>query len=116
VHESIIGNTLMNAFLFNTWFILICALPTTQFCVYAFPYYSADSQASVMFGTQIRYMKWFRYFYTNNVFIIAMIIIAVISALVFTICPTNKADEIENKLKTLATTTSTSLKDIDDLR
>ena len=49
-----IGNTLMNAFLFNTWIILLCSVPAVQFCVQAFPIYTGDTQASVMFGTQVR--------------------------------------------------------------
>lgn len=48
-----IGNTLMNAFLFNTWIILLCSVPAVQFCVQAFPIYTGDTQASVMFGTQV---------------------------------------------------------------
>lgn len=115
VYPMELGNTLMNAFLFNTWFILMGSLPTTQFCVYAFPYYSLNTQASIMFGTQIRFMKFFKYFYTNNAFIIALIIVAFLSLLVFLIRPNSKADAIEEKLKKLATTTSTSINDIHDL-
>jgi LMBR1 domain-containing protein 1 len=49
-----VGNTLMNAFLFNTWIILLTSIPAVQFCVEAFPIYTSDTQASVMFGTQVR--------------------------------------------------------------
>lgn len=48
-----IGNTLMNAFLFNTWIILLTAVPAVQFCVDSFPIYTSDTQASVMFGSQV---------------------------------------------------------------
>jgi hypothetical protein len=53
-----VGNTLMNAFLFNTWIIVLCSVPAVQFCVQAFPIYTADTQASVMFGSQVRQQNY----------------------------------------------------------
>lgn len=112
-----VGNTLMNAFLFNTWIILLTSVPAVQFCITAFPIYAKNTQADVMFGTQIQYLDFFRYFFMNNVFIIAMLVICGITILILTVCPTNKAEQIEATLDRIAknTNTSTSLQDaLDD--
>lgn len=107
----------MNAFLFNTWIILLCSVPAVQFCVQAFPVYTSDTQASVMFGTQIKYLTFFRYFFLNNVFIIALLCFSGFTTLILCVCPINKADEVEATLDRIAknSTTKTGLKDaLDD--
>lgn len=108
-----IGNTLMNAFLFNTWIILLTSVPAVQFCVQAFPVYTSGTEASIMFGTQIRYLTFFRYFFLNNVFIIAMLCLSGLTVLFLMICPRNRADEVENTLDRIAknSNTKTGLKD-----
>jgi len=108
-----IGNTLMNAFLFNTWIILLCAVPAVQFCVTAFPIYTSNTQASIMFGTQVRYLDFFRYFFLNNVFVIALVVMALLTCLVLVVCPKNQADEVEKTLDRIAknSNTKTGLKD-----
>lgn len=102
-----IGNTLMNAFLFNTWIILLTAVPAVQFCVEAFPIYTSDTQASIMFGTQIKYLEFFRYFFLNNVFIIALLCISALTVLFLIICPRNKADDVERTLDRIAKSSNT---------
>jgi len=108
-----IGNTLMNAFLFNTWIIVLCSVPAVQFCVQAFPIYTSGTQASVMFGSQVRYLDFFRYFFLNNVFIIALLVFFCLTCLMLVICPKNQADEVEKTLDRIAknSNTKTGLKD-----
>ena len=103
-----IGNTLMNAFLFNTWIIVLCSVPAVQFCVQAFPIYTSNTQASIMFGTQVRYLDFFRYFFLNNVFIIALIVMALLTCLMLVVCPKNQADEVEKTLDRIAKSSSTT--------
>jgi LMBR1 domain-containing protein 1 len=106
-----VGNTMMNAFLFNTFFILLCAVPCVQFCIDAFPVYAAYTQANVMFGNQIQYLTFFSYFYTNNVFVIATLIISGLTIIVMLAFPKNKAASVEAQLDALAKSTNTSLHD-----
>jgi C4-dicarboxylate transporter len=107
----------MNAFLMNTLIILLCSLPAVQFCVTAFPIYAKDTQANVMFGNQIRYLEFFRYFFDHNVFIILMLCISALTILFLFLFPNNKAAGIEAQLDRLAKSTNTSLKDYaDDLK
>ena len=98
----------MNAFLFNTWIILLCSVPAVQFCVDAFPIYTSDTQASIMFGAQIKYLDFFRYFFMNNVFIIALLCVSGLTTLVLCVCPTNKSDEVEATLDRIAKNSNTS--------
>jgi LMBR1 domain-containing protein 1 len=39
-----VGKTKMSAFLANSWVILLCSVPTVQFCVDAFPLYARETQ------------------------------------------------------------------------
>lgn len=93
-----IGNTLMNAFLFNTWLIMICSVSVVMFCVRAFPVYTRLTQIDLLFGSQIQHLQFFRYFWTNNVFIWALIAIAFITLVYLIIRPRNRAKEIEARL------------------
>lgn len=109
IYPMEVGNTLMNAFLANTWIMMLCAIPATQFCVTAFPYYTRNTTATVMFGNQIQYLKFFIYFFSNNVFIIMMLCFSALTAIFLCICPTNKADAIEKELDRIAKSSGTSL-------
>lgn len=107
------GNTLMNAFLFNTWIILFTSIPAAQFCVYAFPYYTSGTQAQIMFGNQVQYLKFFKYFYLNNVFIFALIIMSGLTAVWMMMRPNNKAAKVESLLDKIAKSSSTSVDPLD---
>jgi len=95
-------NTLMNAFLFNTWLILLCSVPTVQFCTQAFPIYTRFTSVDMLFGTQAQYLKFFMYFWVNNVFVIALIIIFIISLIWFIVKPKDTAAEIEKNVGQLS--------------
>jgi len=62
IYPMEIGKTKMNAFLANTWVLLLCSVPTVQFCVKAFPIYARETSIDMLFGTQIEYMKIFQIF------------------------------------------------------
>jgi len=94
-------NTLMNAFLFNTWLILLCSVPTVQFCTNAFPIYTRFTSIDMLFGTQAQYLKFFKYFWVNNVFVIAMIVVAIITLIWLIMRPKDTAAEIEKTLDNL---------------
>jgi len=97
-----LGKTKMDSFLANTWVLLLCSVPTVQFCVFAFPYYCRDTQVDILFGTQIMYIKYLEYFWENNVFIFALLVVVIISAVVLIIRPVDKAESIEKELQAIA--------------
>jgi hypothetical protein len=49
-----IRKTLMNAFLVNTWLVLLCSVPTVQFSVTAFPIYARFTEVDLLFGAQVQ--------------------------------------------------------------
>eukprot|EP00494_Astrolonche_serrata_P023696 UN23954 len=63
IYPMELGGTLMNAFLVNTWIVLICALPTVSFCAFAFPIYARNTEVDLLFNTYIKYIKFFGYFF-----------------------------------------------------
>jgi len=93
-----LGKTMMNGFLFNTWIVLLCAIPTVQFCASAFPYYSRNTEIDFLFGTQARNLRFFRYFWQNNVFIWIIEILGWLSIVFFAACPKDQSKLIEKKL------------------
>jgi len=114
IYPMELENTLMNAFLWNTWFILLCSLPTVQFCVTAFPGYVATSQANIMFGDLVTYMAGFRTLFSNKVFIFAIIVLFGISLAVLLIWPNSESQKIEKQLDKLSKAKNTSLTDYND--
>lgn len=91
-------NTLMNSFLANTWLILISSIVVVQFCALSFPVYARNTQIDLLFGTQIRFLQFFTYFFDNNVFIWVLLVFVVISCCWLFLCPKNESDRIENEL------------------
>ena len=66
--------TPMNSMLFNCILILICSVSVTLFMVKALELYTRLSMINNMFGIQIKYLEFFKYFYTNNVFEIMFLV------------------------------------------
>lgn len=99
-----INNTMMNCFLFNTWLILLCSVPCVQFCATAFPIYTRYTAADLMFGSQIRYLRFFNYFYDDNIFVIVMLIMSVLSLLYLLVFPADRGAAVDKELKKLART------------
>lgn len=94
-----IGGTLMNSFLVNTWLLLLCSVPTVQFSSRCFPVYARFTDIDMLFGTQVKYLKFFKSFWDNNVFIVVMLIVSGIS-LIYLLCrPDNTAKKIDAKIK-----------------
>jgi len=95
------GNTLMNAFLANTWLVLLCSIVVVQFCATSFPVYARDTSIDMLFGTQIRYLRFFKYFFNNKVFIYAFFIWSVLAGFALCFCPRRESKRIEDELKTI---------------
>jgi LMBR1 domain-containing protein 1 len=93
------NNTLTNAFLANSWLILLCSFVVVQFSAIAFPIYARNSTVDLIFGTQIRYMRFFTYFFANNVFIICFLVFAFLGVLWMILCPRDDGARIEGELQ-----------------
>jgi len=101
VYPMEINNTLMNAFLANTWVILLCSVPAVQFCVRAFPVYDNDTAINMMFGVQAQWVGFFKYFWANNVFIYILLILAGLTLFYLMAWPNDKGAQIEKQLEAM---------------
>lgn len=96
LHPMKVNGTYMSSFLFNTGLVLLCALPIVQFCVTAFDSYAIYATVNQVFGTQIHYLKFFNYFWTNNVFVYMLLAFSVLTALYLGCRPRDtSADSLE---------------------
>jgi LMBR1 domain-containing protein 1 len=96
------NKTYMSAFLFNTGLILLCVAPVVQLSVEAFGSYAANSAASLLFLTQLKYLEFFRYFYENNVFIYVFLILSLLTTVYLIFRPresSRSALELRDRLK-----------------
>ena len=64
----------MNSFLFNISLILLSSVSVTQFCAGAFQDYATMTDIDLIFTTQIRYLKFFVYFFRYHVFEYALFV------------------------------------------
>ena len=81
LHPMRYGKTLMNSFMFNTMWILMCAIPVVQFCTDAFEGYARYTTVATLLGVQVKYLKFFRYFYEDDVFVYILLALFGLSAL-----------------------------------
>jgi len=101
IYPMEVNNTLMNAFLANTWVILLTAIPCVQFCARAFPVYARETSVDMLFGTQVQNLKFFEYFWRNNVFIYIIVILNGLTLIWLLIAPNDKSAEIDRILDTM---------------
>ena len=87
VHPMKKDETYMNSFLFNVSLILISSVSITQFCANAFSDYVAFTDIDLIFGVQIKHLKFFVFFYKNFIFEYAFLGIFVLSFLYLLIRP-----------------------------
>ena len=104
VHPMKKDETYMNSFLFNVSLILISSVSVTQFCSNAFSDYVTFTDIDLIFGVQIKYLRFFVFFYKNFIFEYAFIIIFALSFLYLLIRPndpmtTEKMFEEKEKMK-----------------
>lgn len=99
VYPLEINKTLMNAFLVNTWLILICSVPIVQFSVQAFPVYARFTEVDMLFGTQVQYLKFFKIFWVNDIFVIAILAVAFITMVGLLVYPVDRAQQINEELE-----------------
>jgi len=71
----------MNSFLFNAILILLSSVSVTQFCSTAFAEYTSFTDINLLFSVQIKYLRFFQWFYAYNVFVYSLLGIIVISTI-----------------------------------
>jgi len=103
------GNTLMNAFLANTWIILLCSVPCIQFCATCFPVYARFTSINMLFGTQVQYLPFFSWFWNNNFFVIILVIFSFFTLVQLIIWPKDHAADIDAKLERINAADKTEL-------
>jgi len=101
IYPMELHKTMMNAFLVNTWVILLCSVPAVQFCAWAFPIYARYTDIDNLFGNQIKYLAGFRVLWLNNVFIYIMVIVSFLSLFVFLVSPNDRGKKIEDELEAM---------------
>lgn len=77
---------MMNSFLINSWLILLCSVPTVQFCIQSFPVYARFTEVDLLFGNQVEYLQVFKIFWDYNIFTIAMLSVAGVTLLTLLVC------------------------------
>lgn len=78
-------DTPMNAVMFNVMLLLICSVSVTLFAVKAFSMYTRLTDINAMFGVQVQYLEFFRYFYENQVFEIMLFCWTIVVAFYFAV-------------------------------
>lgn len=65
--------TPLNSILFNVLIMMISSATVVQFAQEAFSDYARLTEADVMFAAQIKYLKFYSFFFKNNVFIYTLL-------------------------------------------
>jgi LMBR1 domain-containing protein 1 len=105
LHPMKPNGTYMNSFLFNLGIVLLCSIPVVQFSVIAFSDYARFTNVNQIFGVQVKYLKFFSYFWTTNAFIYGILGFFVLSALYFGVKPRDNptsARDLKDSLKKTA--------------
>ncbi|CAM9149253.1 unnamed protein product [Pylaiella littoralis] len=79
----------------------MCTTPVIQFTVQALSAYLRNTEVSSFFNVQVRFMRFFRYFFENNVFIIAFLALALLSAIYLSCRPVDSPVSAKNIQETL---------------
>ncbi|ETO23384.1 hypothetical protein RFI_13798 [Reticulomyxa filosa] len=81
VYPMDVNDTLMNSFLANSWLMLLCSFAVVQLSATAFPIYARNSSVNLIFGTEIRYLSFFRYFFGTKAFLYALLLFSVVGVI-----------------------------------
>ena len=100
VHPLEPGKTLLNSFMFNVQLVLLCVLPTVQFSTQAFSQYARFTTADALFGTQMKYIQGFRFFWQYNVFLFMLLSFTFLSVIYFSCFPSDR-DALNKTLKAI---------------
>lgn len=86
LHPMQVGKTYMSSFMFNVALVLLCALPVVQFTTTAFSDYARYTTVAQVMGIQVQYLKFFGWFWQNNLFVYILLGIALLTSLYLFFC------------------------------
>jgi LMBR1 domain-containing protein 1 len=97
IHPMKLGDTLMNAMLFNTGLVLLCSVVVTQFCAMSFDQYASNTSIDGLLNLYVRRLKGIgvMMYYFQFVFVG----IAFISVFWLILCPRKKVKPDDKKNK-----------------
>ena len=100
--------TYMNTFLFNVTLILLASVSITHFCSDCLEDYVAFTDINMIFNVQIKYLKFFRFFYKYHIFQYILFGIFVISLIYLLIRPSDNINRVlKNKPNEIFNTSAT---------
>jgi len=88
IHPMRIGETLMNAFLFNAFILLLASFAVVQFCVKAFSGYARFTGIAVIFNVGVSNLRYITYFWQYYYW--AIILIAILAAIYLILNPSDR--------------------------
>ncbi|CAM9277020.1 unnamed protein product, partial [Ectocarpus fasciculatus] len=81
IHPMKMGDTPVNAFLYNIAMILLCTIPVVHLCSIAFSGYARYAEIYYVMGWQVTYLHFFSHFYVKHVFVWILFMICPATAL-----------------------------------
>jgi len=81
VHPMKLNKTYMSSFLFNIGLVLLCALPVVLFSASAFQDYARYTTISQVVNVQLKYLRFFGWFWRNKVFEYALLCIMLLTCI-----------------------------------
>lgn len=91
VHPMKYNKTYMSSFLFNIGLVLLCALPVVQFSAMAFKDYARNTTISQVVNVQLKYLRFFGWFWRSKVFEYALLCIMFLTCIYLGCRPTDSS-------------------------
>jgi len=88
IHPMKVGATMMNAFLFNAWVLLLASIAVVHFCSSAFRDYARFTGIDVLFNVGVSNLKYIKYFWAYYYW--GIIVLAVASLIYLFINPSDR--------------------------
>jgi len=88
IHPMRVGGTLMNAFLFNTLLVLVCAVSITEFTTTAFAEYTSFTSINTLFSVSVRNLMGIKYIFLGYIY--ALFIMIFLTAIYLAVKPKEK--------------------------
>jgi len=86
IHPMSPNETLMNSFLFNLWLILTTSVAMVHFLTENFAQYTRLTSSAFFFGTVVKHMEFFQFFFVNRIFETAFLAWSVLTLFCLVVC------------------------------
>ena len=91
IHPMKMGETPVNAFMYNIAMILLCTIPVVHLCSISFAGYARYSEIYYVMGWQVTYLHFFAHFHVSKAFIWILFLTCPLTALYLFCRPKEKA-------------------------